>query len=282
VTTLCAEAAGPAAFDGARALEHVRQVVGFGPRPPGSAAIAQTREYLKQQMAALGLQTIEQPFDAATPLGTMKMVNVRVVIPGARPERLIIGGHYDTKIFKAFRFVGANDGGSSTGFLIELARVLKDRKNPLTIELVWFDGEEAVIDWTATDHTYGSRHYVEAARRSGALASIKGMVLVDMIGERELNIRRESMSTPWMTDAIWQSARTLGYGRYFPDEPMPVEDDHVAFLRAGVPAVNIIDLDYAVWHTAGDTLDQVSARSLEIVGTVLMDALPAIERRLAR
>ena len=275
-------AADPIAFDGGRALDHVRALVGFGPRPPGSAAIEQTRAYIRRQLEAVGVKTVDQSFDADTPLGTVSMVNLRATIPGDRPERIVIGGHYDTKLFRQFRFVGANDAGSSTAFLIELGRVLKPRKNPFTIELVFFDGEEAFIQWAGTDHTYGSRHYVEAARRAGELASIKTMILVDMIGDRDLNIRRETLSTPWLTDLVWESAKALKMDAYFIDERMEVEDDHVAFLRAGIPAVDIIDLDYPPWHTPDDTLDKVSARSMEIVGTVLLDALPKIEARLAK
>jgi glutaminyl-peptide cyclotransferase len=277
------ETAATPPFDGGKAYEHLRNIVAFGPRPPGSAPLAQTRKYLQAELAALGVTVVEQAFDADTPMGQIKMVNVRAVIPGASKERLVIGGHYDTKLFKQFRFVGANDAGSSTAFLLELARVLRSRQNPFTIELVFFDGEEAFVDWAiANDHTYGSRYYVDEARRTGQLKSIKAMILVDMIGDRHLNIRRETASTKWMTDAIWDSARTLGYGRYFLDEELTVEDDHVAFLAAGVPAVDIIDLDYQPWHTAGDTIDQVSARSMETVGRVLVDALTAIEARLGR
>lgn len=281
-TVFCApgNAANPGSFDGSKALDHVRALVGFGPRPPGSAALEQSRQYIREQLTTVGVKVADQRFDADTPLGKIPMVNLRATIPGDRPERLIIGGHYDTKLFRQFRFVGANDGGSSTAFLIELARVLKARKNPLTIELVFFDGEEAFIEWAGTDHTYGSRYYVDAAKRSGELASIKAMILVDMIGDRDLNIRRETLSTPWLTNLIWESARTLKMNRYFLDERMEVADDHVAFLDAGVPAVDIIDLDYPPWHTPEDTLDKVSARSMEIVGAVLLDALPKIEARL--
>jgi Zn-dependent M28 family amino/carboxypeptidase len=282
-TVFCApgDAANPGPFDGSKALDHVRALVGFGPRPPGSAALEQSRQYIREQLGRVGVKVADQRFDADTPLGKIPMVNLRATIPGDRPERLIIGGHYDTKLFRQFRFVGANDGGSSTAFLIELARVLKARKNPLTIELVFFDGEEAFIEWAGRDHTYGSRYYVDAAKRSGELASIKAMILVDMIGDRDLNIRRETLSTPWLTDLIWESAKTLKMSRYFLDERMEVADDHAAFLDAGIPAVDIIDLDYPAWHTPEDTLDKVSARSMEIVGTVLLDALPKIESRLA-
>lgn len=279
-TGTCLEAAAPPPFDGGRALEHVRQLVSIGPRPPGSAALEQTRQYLKAQLAALGVRVIEQRFEAETPFGRIQMVNVRAIIPGARPERIVIGGHYDTKLFREFRFVGANDGGSSTAVLLEMARVLKSRTNPLTFELVFFDGEEAFLEWRPGDHTYGSRHYVDAARKAGDLASLKAMILVDMVGDRDLNIRREADSTRWLTDAIWGSAKTLGYGAFFRPDEMPVEDDHVAFLRAGIPAVDIIDLDYGPWHTPGDTLDKVSARSMEIVGRTLLGALPVIESRL--
>ncbi len=269
-------------FDGGRAFEHVRQVVAFGPRPAGSAALGRTRDYIKAQLVAAGVTPVEQPFVADTPLGPVRMVNIRATLPGASRDRLLIGGHYDTKLFREFPFVGANDAGSSTGFLLELARSLKGRAHPFTIELVFFDGEEAVIEWRGHDRTYGSRHYVDTARKAGDLRTIKALILVDMIGDRNLQLKRESLSTPWLTDLIWASARTLGYGRHFSDEDAPIEDDHQPFLHAGVPAVDLIDFDFPVWHTAGDTLDQVSARSLEIVGTVLLDALPAIEARLSR
>ncbi len=276
-----AAAAGPVTFDGGRAYDYLRAVVAFGPRPPGSAALEQTRKYIRDRFGALGVAVADQPFDADTPIGKVRMTNVIATIPGDRPERIILAGHYDTKLFRDFRFVGANDAGSSTAFLLEIAHAFKARKNPFTIELLFLDGEEAFGEWAGTDHTYGSRHYVEAARRAGTLSKIKALVLVDMIGDRHLNIRRETYSTPWLTDAIWSSAQKLGYGEYFLSEGMAVEDDHMAFLQAGVQAVDIIDLDYAPWHTANDTLDQVSARSMEIVGKVVLDAFPKIEAKLA-
>jgi glutaminyl-peptide cyclotransferase len=271
-------------FDSSRAYQDVRQIVSFGPRPAGSQALAETRKYITRELTAAGARVAEQPFDASTPIGPVHMVNVIGTLPGQRPDRLIVCGHYDTKLFRDFRFVGANDGGSSTAFLLELARALKGRRNPFTIELVFFDGEEAFdpVRWEGADHTYGSRHYVEAARRAGTLKQIRALILVDMIGDRSLDIKREEASTPWLTDTIWASARRLNFREYFLDDSTRIEDDHMAFLEAGVPAVDIIDLDYDPWHTAGDTLDKVSARSLQIVGDVLLDALPRIEARLAR
>jgi hypothetical protein len=269
-------------FDSSRAWEHLRQLVSIGPRPAGSPAIEQTRKYIKDQLAAAGVAVTDQAWEDETPLGKVRMVNLVATIPGARKERLVIAGHYDTKLFRQFRFVGASDGGSSAAFLIELARVLKSRKNPLTIELLFLDGEEAVVEWEGNDHTYGSRHYVEAAKRDGSLATLKALVLIDMIGDRDLRIRRDTNSTRWLTDVIWDAAKRLELDSAFIPETTRVEDDHLPFLQAGVPAVDIIDLDYEPWHTAKDTIDAVSARSLQIVGDVVLAALPQIEARLTK
>lgn len=275
-------AAAQVPFDSNRAYEHVRQLVAIGPHPAGSAGITAARQYISARIKEFGLQVVEQSFDADTPIGRVRMVNLSVVLPGTRKERLIIGGHYDTKLFRDVRFVGANDGGSSAAFLLELARVLKNRASPFTIELIFFDGEEAFNpDWVDPDNTYGSRYYVADAKRSGTLSSIKAMILVDMIADRQLDIRREEASTPWLTDAIWASARKLRQTAFL-NESLRVEDDHVHFLEAGIPAVDIIDLDYPAWHTPADTLNAVSARSLQTVGDVLLDALPTIEARLMK
>jgi glutaminyl-peptide cyclotransferase len=286
ILAIALTAAAQIAFDSGRAYQHLRQIVSFGPRPAGSAALESTRRYFREQLAAIGVQTKDQTFDATTPAGTVRMTNVIATIPGARPERIVFCGHYDTKIFHEFTFVGANDGGSSAAFLLELARVLKGRQNPLTMEILFLDGEEAVREWRDNDHTYGSRYYVEAARRAGTLQQIRALVLVDMIGGRDLTLDRETNSTPWLTDALWKSAKKLGVQEHFPEKRSPVEDDHIPFLEAGVQAVDIIDLNHYAeagwWHTREDTLDKISARSLQVVGDVLLDALPGIEARLVR
>jgi glutaminyl-peptide cyclotransferase len=269
-------------FDGNAAFEHLRRIVAIGPRPAGSPQIEQTRQYLRQQLASLGLTVTEQAWDDRTPAGPVHMVNLMATIPGASRDRLVVAGHYDTKRFDAFRFVGANDGGSSAAFLLEMARALKGRQNPFTIELLFLDGEEAVVEWQGTDRVYGSRHYVEAARRDGSLRSLKALVLVDMIADRDLELKRDLNSSPWLTQIIWNTARERGLGRYFVNDATAIEDDHLPFLEAGIPAVDLIDLDYPAWHTADDTLDAVSARSLQVVGDVLLAALPRIEQQLLR
>lgn len=277
-----AAAQSPSGFDSSKAWEHLRQQVAIGPRPSGTPANVKTRDYIKAQLAALGIKTVEQPFEGATPTGPVKMVNLIGTIPGKSPDRIILASHFDTKLFHNLRFVGASDGASSTAALLELSRVLKTRKDlPFTYELLFLDGEEAVLEWQGNDNTYGSRYYVDNARKGGSLKSIKAFILLDMIGDRSLTIRRESNSARWLTDIVWAAARKLNQ-RAFMDEETPVEDDHIPFVKAGVPSLDIIDLDYPQWHTAQDTLDAVAAGSLQIVGDVLVASLPQIEQRLLK
>ena len=267
-------------FDSGEAWEHLRQQVSFGPRPSGSVALTQCRQYILAQLKAAGIATREDAFDADTPLGRVRMVNIIATIPGRRTDRIALATHYDTKLFREFRFVGASDGASSTAAVLELGRVLKAQQNEYTIELVFFDGEEAVMEWREGDNTYGSRHYVETAQKARTLGSLKALVLLDMIGDRNLTIRRDSNSTRWLTDLVWASAGKLGYRSSFPVEETTIDDAHMPFVRAGVPSVDIIDLDYPAWHTVQDDLDHVSARSLQVVGDVVLDALPEIQKRL--
>ena len=265
-------------------------MVAIGPRPAGSAELRQTRAYIGRQITGFGLTLQEQQFTASTPVGRVEMSNLVVRLPGQRPDRILFIGHYDTKILKGQRFVGASDGGSSAAFLIELARVLAagpESSREFTYELVWLDGEEAFcLGWedcgtpSSPDNTYGSRYYVQAAEKAGAAKSIRAVILVDMIGDRDLKFYRESQSTAWLKDIIWGTARSMAYDRVFVDAEQHITDDHVPFLKAGIPAIDIIDLEYPYWHTPDDTLDRVSARSLQIVGDVLLAALPKIEDHL--
>jgi glutaminyl-peptide cyclotransferase len=273
-------------FDGNRAFQDLQEQVAIGPRPAGSEGIKKTRDYIKQQLSAAGLTPIEQAFEARTPTGAVQMVNIRATLPGQAQNRgrIVIGSHYDTKLVKEFKFVGASDGASSTAFLLELARALKGRVNPMPIELLFLDGEEAVVDWNLPnfkDHTYGSRYYVEQLKKTGTVKDVRAFILIDMIGDKNLDIHREGNSTPWLTDEIWAAAKRLNRPE-FHDDVFPVEDDHLEFLDAGIASVDLIDLqNYPPWHTAEDTLDKVAASSLQVVGDVLLAALPAIEARLA-
>lgn len=277
----------PSSFDGARALAHVKKFVEMGPRPSGSPEIKQAQQYIESELKSYGLAVKKMPFVAQTPLGRREMLNITGVIEGKRPEILIVSGHYDTKYFQEFSFVGANDGGSSAAAVLELARVLaKEPKPELTLWFAFFDGEEAVIEWRGSDNTYGSRQYAEELKRSGEINHVRALILLDMIGDRQLDIRKESGSTVWLTEIIWKTARELGYGANFLQPDMPIEDDHINFLRAGVDAVDLIDFNYgpdhSYWHEASDTLDKVSAGSLKIVGDTVVRSLPAIEQHIVK
>jgi len=273
-----AQAPTPPRVDGAAALRHVERLVAIGPRVAGSPGAERARAYIVGELRRLGIEPVVQSFEATTPHGRMRMANIIARLPGRRSDVIVLAGHYDTKLFNSFRFVGANDGGSSAALLIELTRRLAKAPREYTVWVVWFDGEEARETWTSTDSLYGSRHLAAELERTGRLP--RALVLVDMIGDRDLNIRRDTYSTPWLTDILWASAARLGHAKSFLNDPMPVEDDHAPFLKAGVAAALLIDFDYPPWHTADDTLDKVSAQSLAIVGDVVLDALPSIEQYL--
>jgi len=268
-------------FDGAAALKHVERLVAIGPRVAGSPGGQRARDYIVGELKKLpGAQVQVKAFEADTPHGRLKMANVVAVLPGRRPDVIMLAGHYDTKLFKEFRFVGANDGGSSAALLLEMARRLAGAPRDYTYWLVWFDGEEAREVWTERDSLYGSR--AMAAELAQARRLPRAMVLVDMIGDRDLAIRRESHSAGWLTEIVWEAAARLGYGRHFLRDTLPVEDDHVPFLKVGVPATLLIDFDYPPWHTPDDTLDKISAQSLAVVGEVVLEALPSVEHYLTR
>ena len=285
-------------FDGERAFEHVRKQVEFGPRPPGSPELEKTRSYMIDQLKSYGLKVTTDEFHPVTPVGDRKMVNVTAELPGESNDVIIISSHYDTKLVKQFKFVGAVDAGSSTGELLEIARVMAASKTKpkLTYWFVFFDGEEALcFDWDECknpspsdpgaklpDNTYGSRRFVAQLTERSELKRVRAMILFDMMGYKDLNLGRDSMSTSWLLDAVWQTASQLGYGSTFVNRVEGVGgDDHEPFLRAGIDSLDIIQLNsYPYWHTKEDTLDKVSAKSLKIVGDVVLASLPKIEERL--
>jgi Zn-dependent M28 family amino/carboxypeptidase len=266
-----------AEFDGRRAYEHVARLVAIGPRSPGSEGIRRAQEYIRSQLQGFGCQVEEDDFHASTPIGSVPMRNIVAKISGTSPSIVLLATNYDTKRME--NFVGANDGGSSTGLMLELARVLCGRKNPLTVWIAFFDGEEALVEWSPIDGTFGSRQMAAKLAASGDLRRIKAMMLADLIGDRNLKIKRESNSTRWLTDLVWAAAARLGYQNIFGLEEIPIEDDHIPFLRRNVPAVDVIDLEEPYWHTRGDTLDKVSPRSLAIVGHVFLASLADLEKK---
>jgi len=282
---------GAVGFNGERAMDHVRKQVEIGPRIPGSAGLAKTREYIVNELKAYGLAVFTDEFVVSTPVGEKKMVNITAEIPGESKDAIIIASHYDTKYYKDMHFVGANDPGSSVGTLLELGRVLASSKQKpkFTCWLVFFDGEESFCEgWDdcgkpgAPDNTYGSRHYVTQLGSKNELARVRALILMDIMGYKNLELGRDTMSTKWLQDILWQTARELGYGSVFVDRPEGIGgDDHEPFLRAGIDSVDLIQLNgYPYWHKADDTLDKVSPRSMKIVGEVIAASLPRVEKRL--
>ena len=280
-------AVGPAApapdttggFDGARAYKNVQELVAFGPHPAGSDAIHRTQAYILEQLKSSNCPVEEQDFHASTPVGDVAMKNIIVKIPSANPNIILYASHYDTK--RIPDFVGADDGGSSTGVLLELARLLCARKNAENIWLAFLDGEEAVnMQWVDPDNTYGSRELAASIALSGTLPRLKAMILVDMIGPYDPVFNRELNSTPWLTNIVWSTASRLGYGNVFVNQTAMIEDDHLPFLKRHVASTDLIDLDVPYWHTTRDTIDKIDPRSLAITGHVLVESLPAIEQKI--
>ena len=270
-----------AGFSGERAFNDLCQLVQFGPRPAGSENLERTRAYIEHQLSSTGLEIRDDPFLAMTPAGDIPMTNVIGVIHGETQTVVILAGHHDTATINGVRFVGANDGGSSAAFLLEMARVLSRRKNRFTYWVVFFDGEEALNQWSASDSLYGSRHLAEKLSREGKLGQIKALILLDMVADRHLSILRESNSTGWLSDAVFRSASTPGYGSLFRGGTFPVEDDHLPFLARGIPSIDIIDLTpfRSYHHTAQDSIDKCSPESLAVVGRVVLATLSELERK---
>jgi glutaminyl-peptide cyclotransferase len=278
-------------FDGARAFDHVRHLVELGPRPPASDAIRQAQAYIVTQLKSYGCQVEEHDFHGSSVLGDLSMKNIIAKIPGPDPGIVLYATHYDT--VRIPNFVGADDGGSGTATMLELARVLCTRNSSLNVWIAFFDGEEAQgnwadnnsIRWTGENSTYGSREMAASMALSGELKRLKAMILADMIGPSNLKIKRDTNSTTWLVDLIWDTAAHLGYANIFVNDPYPISgDDHLSFLRRDVPACDIIDFDIfnTYWHTSEDTLEKVDPRSLAIVGHVFVETLPALERKFRK
>jgi Zn-dependent M28 family amino/carboxypeptidase len=271
-------------FDGKRAYAHVAKQVSFGPRPAGSPAIAKTQEYILAELKSYGCTAEVDSFTSDTPAGRLPMKNILVKIPGDKPGVILLGTHYDTKRLE--NFVGADDGGSSTGVMLELARLLCSQHGRYAVWIAFFDGEEAVRqEWKDPDNCYGSREMAARFAISGDLAKIKAFLLADIVGTRTPHFRRETYSTKALVDLVWGVAKKLGYGDIFIDESSAVEDDHQSFLKRNVPSVDVIDLDNGpggdvyYWHTPQDSLDKISPKTLAIVGHVFLESVKQLQAK---
>lgn len=266
-------------FDGKRAFAHVAKQVGFGLHPSGSPAIIQVQDYLLAELKSYGCFVETDSFSSDTPAGRLPMKNILVKIPGERPGVILLGTHYDTK--KLENFVGADDGGSSTAVMLELARLLCPQHGKYAIWIAFFDGEEAVKEWSDTDSRYGSRQMAARFSTGGDTKKIRAFLLADIVGGRTARFLRESSSTPALVDLIWNAAATLGYSGIFLNQSTSAEDDHDSFLKRGVPSVDVIGdfLNNGYWHTPQDTLDKISAKTLAIVGHVFLESVKQLQQK---
>jgi len=266
-------------IDSKRAFQYTREVAAFGER------------YIVDHLK--GDQIEDDAFTADTVEGKFPVRNIIAKFPGTKDGIIVIMGHYDTNYWlRGSGYVGANDGGSSTAILLEFANQLHGagsgggagkKRDGYSVWLVWTDGEEAVKTWTATDSLYGTRHLAEKWERDGTLKKIKALMVMDMIGDADLNIDRDTNGTPWLLDLIYAAAERQGYQSHFYARQGPIEDDHLPFVKRGVPSADVIDLDYGYnnvfHHTPQDTMDKLSPRSLEIVGDTIMETIHMLDQR---
>ena len=270
-------------FNGAQALEITRQLVAIGPRWPGSPGHQKAEEFLKKQFAKDALE--DDSFTASTPVGPIPMHNLIVRFPGKKDGVILLASHYDTNYtLKDTNFAGANDGAATSALLVELAKQFRGHTlDGYSVWLVFFDGEEAIEQWSRSDSTYGSRHLAAKWQKDGTLKRVKGMLLADMIGDRDLNIQRDNNSTQWMLDLVKQAASKYGYQAHFFATETMVEDDHLPFMQRGVPCADVIDLDYGPnnsWHhTVQDTMDKLSSKSLTIVGDTFLESVRLLNQQ---
>ena len=276
-------------FNGAKALEYARQFVSIGPRWPTGPGHVKAEEFLRSQFKNDQLE--EDTFTANTPIGAVAMRNFIVRFPGKKDGVIVMATHYETNYWlRNINFVGANDGAATTGLLMAIADQLRSQTangkklDGYSVWLVFDDGEESILpQWTDSDSTYGTRHLAAKWGRDGTLGKIKAFILADMIGDKDLDIQRETRSTDWLVDLVRKAAHKFGYDRFFFQTEQQVEDDHLPFVKRGVPSIDIIDLNYgpqnSYHHTAQDTLDKISARSLTIDGDVFLETIRLIDLR---
>lgn len=274
----------PPNFDSSRAMQYVKEIVAFGPRPIGSAKHKKVENYILSHLKG---DTVEQDaFDIKTSEGRFPVLNILAKFPGTRDGIIVIASHYDTNWpLRDIPYVGANDGGSSTGLLLEIANQLRGKKNDgYSIWLLWDDAEESMkLPWDDPESLYGVRHLAKKWQDDGTIKKIKAFLLEDMIGDADLNIERVTDSTPWLEDIVHQAATRLGYQSHFFAREMYVGDDHQPFLECGVPSTDLIDFDYGYnnvfWHTPADTIDKLSPKSLAIVGTVTLETVHLLDQK---
>ena len=271
-------------FNEIRAMRYVKEIVAFGPRPIGSASHKKVEEYIHSQLK--GDQVEDDVFTIDTTEGKFPVHNILAKYPGTRDGIIVIASHYDTNWpLRDTSYVGANDGASSSALLLEIANQLRGKKRDgYSVWLLWDDAEESMrLPWYDPESLYGVRHLAQKWQDDGTIKKIKAFLLEDMIGDADLNIDRDQNSTPWLEDMIHDAATQLGYQSHFFGRINDVNDDHMPFLQRGVPSADLIDFDYGYdnvfWHSTQDTVDKLSPKSLEIVGSVTLKTVQMLDKK---
>jgi glutaminyl-peptide cyclotransferase len=272
----------PPTFDGSRAMKYVKDIVGYGPRPIGSANHKKVEEYLAAPLKGDSVE--DDVFTADTPEGKFPVHNIVAKFPGSKDGIIIVASHYDTNYpLRNTSYVGANDGASSSALLLEIANQLRGKTpDGYSVWLVWDDAEEAMKTWSDADSLYGIRHLAQKWQDDGTLKKVKAFLLADMIGDADLNIDRDLNSTAWLEEVVYQAATRLGDQSHFYARENQVSDDHLPFVQRGVPSADLIDFDYGYnnvfWHTPQDTADKLSPKSLEIVGSTILETIRILDK----
>ena len=280
------DAGAPAAFDGGRAMQYVKEIVKFGPRPLDSANHKKVEDYIDSRLK--GDQVEDDRFTADTNVGKFPVHNIVAKFPGTKDGIIVVASHYDTNYpLRNTSYVGANDGASSSALLLELANQLRGKpRDGYSVWLVWDDAEEAMKPDTEVpfldDSLYGITHLAEKWQADGTLKKIRAFILADMIGDADLNIDRDQNSTAWLEDVVYEAATREGYQSHFFARKNTVDDDHLPFMKRGVACADLIDFDYGYnnvfWHTPQDTVDKLSPKSLEIVGSVILETIRILDK----
>ena len=274
-------------IDAKRAFQYTREVTAFGERYMGNENHKKLERYIIDHLK--GDQVEDDAFTADTVEGKFPVRNIIAKFPGTKDGIIVVMGHYDTNYWlRGTGYVGANDGGSSTAILLEYAKQLSGnapgkKRDGYSVWLVWTDGEEAVKSWSETDSLYGTRHLAEKWEKDGTLKKIKALMVMDMIAPTDLAILRDTNSTPWLLDLIYSAAERGGYQSHFYGLQAGEEDDHIPFVKRGVPCADIIDVPYGYndvfHHTPQDTMDKLSPKSLEIVGDTTLETIHMLDQR---
>ncbi len=274
----------PPAFDSSRAMQYVKEIVAFGPRPIGSVNHIKVEKYILSQIKGENVERDDFEINASE--GHFPIHNIIAKFPGAKDGIIVIASHYDTNWpLRNINYVGANDGASSSALLLEIANQLRGKKNEgYSVWLLWDDGEESMrLPWYDSESLYGVRHLADKWQADGTLKKIKAFILEDMIGDADLNIERVTGTTSWLEDLAYEAATRVGYQSHFFAREISVGDDYQPFLERGVPSIDLIDLDYGYnnvfHHTADDTVDKLSPKSLAIVGTVTLETVRLLNQR---